>query len=122
MQHGTPRGLYKDYVRSEIQEQNACMGLPFTLLMVASYAFCTIAHDNAPHIRAVEDSIDFDIQSNANFAFAGVGYNDGPYMGHKDINDVNSHADFWSWMTKGFVPLIFQQSRGFHEGHDPTDE
>eukprot|EP00746_Dinoflagellata_sp_MGD_P167281 gnl/MRDRNA2_/MRDRNA2_97777_c0_seq1.p1 gnl/MRDRNA2_/MRDRNA2_97777_c0~~gnl/MRDRNA2_/MRDRNA2_97777_c0_seq1.p1 ORF type:complete len:988 (+),score=181.49 gnl/MRDRNA2_/MRDRNA2_97777_c0_seq1:73-3036(+) len=120
--HGIPRGLFRDYVRAEIAEANACLGLPFTLLMVASYAFMAIAHDNAPHIRAVEDSIDFDIQNNANFAFAGVGYNDGPYMGHKDINDVNSIADFWSWMVKGFVPLVFQQSRGFHEGHDYTDE
>lgn len=115
VKHGVPRKIFKDHIQSEIDEADACMGLPFTLLMVASFAFMAIAHDNAPAINAVEDSITFDITENANFAFSG-------HMGHKNIDDVNSNADFWSWVSKGFVALIFQQSRSFHEDHDPTDQ
>jgi hypothetical protein len=43
-------------------------------------------------------------------------------MGHKGVEDVNSVADFWSWVSNGLVPLIFQQGRTFHEGYNETDE
>merc|ERR1719183_1018029 len=73
-----------------------------------------IQHDNAPAINAVEDAVEFDIMENANFAFA-------EYMGHKNVLDVNSHADFWSWMQKGFIPLIFIQEQGVAENRNTTD-
>jgi len=113
--YGCPASTFNKYVEQEIAEAQACQSLPFTLLLVASYAIMAIAHDDAVTIRGVEDSIEFDISENANFAYTG------DYAGHKTIMDVNSYADFWSWMNEGFLPLLFQQSNSFHEGYNASD-
>lgn len=111
--HGVPAKHLVKYIRGEIEEAEACCSLPFTLLLVVSYAIMAVAHDDAITIRAVEDSLKEDIINNANFAYTGA-------MGNKDMNDVNSHADFWSWMRMGLLPLIFQQSNGWHEGWEDS--
>merc|ERR1719262_711129 len=98
-----------------MEEAESCQSLPFTLLLVFSYAMMVIAHDDAQVVNAVEDSIVLDIGNNANFAWSS------PFMGHKDVEDVNSHPDFWSWMSRGFVGLIFQQEWGWAEGRDTSD-
>eukprot|EP00746_Dinoflagellata_sp_MGD_P145113 gnl/MRDRNA2_/MRDRNA2_77764_c0_seq1.p1 gnl/MRDRNA2_/MRDRNA2_77764_c0~~gnl/MRDRNA2_/MRDRNA2_77764_c0_seq1.p1 ORF type:complete len:1096 (+),score=233.83 gnl/MRDRNA2_/MRDRNA2_77764_c0_seq1:65-3352(+) len=112
--YGCPKDVFTEHINQEIEEAESCQSLPFTLLLVISYAVMVIAHDDAKVVNAVEDSIDFDVHENANFAFSS------DYMGHKGMEDVNSHADFWSWMQKGFVPLIFQQSRSFSEESNMT--
>merc|ERR1719428_1546587 len=28
-------------------------------------------------------------------------------MGHKSVHDVNTIADFWSWLSLGLVPILF---------------
>ena len=113
--HGIPKDIFKQYLIDQMTEAESCQSLPFTLMLVISYGAMVIAHDDAQVVNAVEDSIQDDINNNANFAWSS------PYMGHKDVEDVNSHADFWSWMSRGFVPLIFQQSWGFGEGRDLED-
>lgn len=114
-QFGVPRNVLKSYLEREVEESQACWGLPFTLLLVVSYAIVALTHDKAYILRAVEESMDHDIIENANFAFTGQ------FMGHKDFHDVNSVADFWSWMSNGLLPLIFIQERGWHEGIDTDD-
>jgi len=109
--HGVPRAVLRDYLDHECAEAEACWGLPFTLLLVISYAIVALSHDNAVDLRAVEDSLDHDILENANFAWVG------PFIGHKTFDDVNSIADFWSWMHKGLLPLVFIQSRQFSENY-----
>merc|ERR1719478_2132982 len=115
MEYGVPRNVLKQCIEREVEESQACWGLPFTLLLVVSYAMVALTHDNAKLLRAVEESMDHDIIENANFAFTGQ------YMGHKGIEDVNSIADFWSWVANGLVPLLFVQSKSWHEGHNETD-
>jgi len=82
---------------------------------VLSYALLAIYHDDAPLVNAVEDSIGHDLTENANFAFTS------DFMGHKNIHDVNTHADFWSWMTRGFLPLLWVQSYSLAEGRNWTE-
>jgi len=60
-------------------------------------------------VRAVEHSISFDVEDNANFAY------DSDFAGHKDIHEVNSFADFWSWMSSGLVPLLWVQEKPWSE-------
>lgn len=110
--HGVPRNVFMNYLNRQVEESKACWSLPFTLLLVVSYATVAITHDNAEMLRAVEESLDHDIMENSNFAFTG------DYMGHKGIDDVNSVADFWSWMSNGLIPLLFVQSKSWHEGAD----
>lgn len=113
--HGVPRKVFMQHIQKEVEEMEACCGLPFTLLLVVSYACVALTHDKATSLRAVEESMDDDLLDNANFAFTG------PYMGHKGMYDVNSIADFWSFMSKGVLPLIFAQEVNFHEGYDESD-
>lgn len=107
--YGVPRYLVVAYLEREINKAAACKSLPFTLLLVVSYACMAIAHMDAPTVRAVENSVSFDIEDNANFAF------DSPFMGHKDIQDVNSHTDFWSFMNMGIIPLFYIHERQWNE-------
>lgn len=107
--HGVPQSELMKYLEQESEREDSCQSLPFTLLLVASYTLMAITHDQAPKVAAVEDSISFDIIDNANFAFQDD-------VGYKDMPDVNSHADFWSWMARGFVPLLWSQEYSY--GHE----
>lgn len=110
LRHGCPRGIFLEYLQGECEEAEACFSLPFTLLLVISFAMVALLHDSSTDIRSVEDSLESDILENANFAFVGS------YIGHKNLDDVNSIADFWSWMANGFLPLVFIQDAQIHEG------
>ena len=44
----------------------------------------------------------------ANFAFAGA-------MGNKNLKDVHSVPDFWSWIRLGAMPLIMQNDPVYSE-------
>eukprot|EP00928_Gymnodinium_smaydae_P010441 TRINITY_DN13937_c0_g1_i1.p1 TRINITY_DN13937_c0_g1~~TRINITY_DN13937_c0_g1_i1.p1 ORF type:complete len:865 (+),score=196.33 TRINITY_DN13937_c0_g1_i1:276-2870(+) len=112
--HGVPRKHVKAYLRKEIEEAEACKSLPFTLLLVISYAVMAVSHDNAATVRAVEDSLELDVRENANFAYTN-------YAGHKNIDNVNSHTDFYTWMREGFLPLFFTHESSFHEGYNASD-
>jgi len=100
---GVPFDDLTEYLKQEMSESESCKSLPFALLVVVSYAITAIIHENATQVVAVEKSIEVDIEENANFAFSG------PFIGHKDIQDVHSFSEFWSWMDRGFIPLIFVQ-------------
>merc|ERR1719316_2121304 len=53
----------------------------------------------------------FDIEENANFAFSKPGF-----MRFKSVYDVNSYADFYSWMRLGLRPILMS-----HEKAQPED-
>jgi len=101
--HGLPEQHVVGYLEREIAAADSCHSLPFTLLLVVSYTLMVIYHLQAPWVAAVEDSLRFDILDNANFAFTRYP------IGHKDMYDVNSLSDFWSWMSSGLVPLLWNQ-------------
>lgn len=108
---GVPQAYFQTYLNRQIREEAALKSLPFTLLMVVTYTLMVIMHNLVEPINAVEDSLAGDID-NANFAFTS------PYIGHKGLEDVNSHADFWSWAIQGFAPLMFIQGTSWAEGHE----
>mmetsp|Transcript_26997 Transcript_26997/g.46862 ORF Transcript_26997/g.46862 Transcript_26997/m.46862 type:complete len:1137 (-) Transcript_26997:83-3493(-) len=112
LRYGVPEEDLINFLGNEVEKSESCQSLPFTLLLVFSYALMVINHDLAPWVNAVEDSIGFDITENANFAFSS------DFMGFKNIDDVNSHADFWSWLARGFLPLIFNQRYQLAEGRN----
>jgi len=101
--HGMPEVEVIYYLDKEIAAQESCQSLPFTLLLVISYTAMVISHAQSPYVASVEDSLVWDIASNANFAFTS------PFIGHKGYEDVNSHTDFWSWINRGLIPLLWRQ-------------
>eukprot|EP00928_Gymnodinium_smaydae_P018445 TRINITY_DN1701_c0_g1_i2.p1 TRINITY_DN1701_c0_g1~~TRINITY_DN1701_c0_g1_i2.p1 ORF type:complete len:652 (-),score=148.84 TRINITY_DN1701_c0_g1_i2:1638-3593(-) len=113
--HGVPTSIFQEYLSQEVEVNEACWSLPFTLLLVVSYAFFAILHDSAVQIRAVEESMEFDITENANFAFTGS------FIGHKNIDDVNNIPDFFSWLHRGLLPLGLQQNPALSEAHNASD-
>eukprot|EP00929_Paragymnodinium_shiwhaense_P069138 TRINITY_DN34876_c0_g1_i1.p1 TRINITY_DN34876_c0_g1~~TRINITY_DN34876_c0_g1_i1.p1 ORF type:complete len:1121 (-),score=345.02 TRINITY_DN34876_c0_g1_i1:157-3519(-) len=116
LKHGIPPQNLVDYLTAEVQALDACRSLPFTILLIISFAFVGLYHDNANLVKAVEAGLSEDIAGNANFAFSG------PNMGHKAIFDVNSVADFWSWMGKGVLPLFWVQEAALAEGREPCSD
>jgi len=67
-------------------------------------------HDQANVAIDVEDAITFDLEENANFAFSAPGF-----MGHKSLYDVNSYADFHSWLRLGLIPLVLGHNKSVPE-------
>eukprot|EP00971_Amphidinium_carterae_P097435 1928071-Amphidinium_carterae.1 len=47
-------------------------------------------------------------------AQGGVSHYGPQVAGHKGVYDVNSHADFWSWMNHGLIPLLYIQDTMIH--------
>jgi hypothetical protein len=107
---GVPQSVYLSYIKKELEDEDACLQLPMTILLLVSFSYLAIAHLGQNMVYAVEESIEFDISENANFAFAHA-------FGHKGIEDVNSVADFWSWMRLGYLPLIIQPSWSYSEAY-----
>lgn len=107
---GVPQSIYLDYIKNEIENENSCLQLPMTILLLISFSSLALAHLGQGQVFAVEESIEHDITENANFAFA-------HYFGHKGIVDVNSYADFWSWMRLGYLPLIIQPTWVYSESY-----
>eukprot|EP00928_Gymnodinium_smaydae_P084976 TRINITY_DN6826_c0_g2_i1.p1 TRINITY_DN6826_c0_g2~~TRINITY_DN6826_c0_g2_i1.p1 ORF type:complete len:1042 (-),score=231.14 TRINITY_DN6826_c0_g2_i1:33-3158(-) len=113
--HGIPLQDLQRYIENVINRNEAFLSLPFTLLFVAAYATMVIVHDDSVVIRSVENSVEFNVIDNANFAW------DSDDVGHKNIFDVNSIADFWSWSRKGLLPVLFVQEVGFAESRNRSD-
>jgi len=107
--HGAPRYVIADYVNGEKMESEAFFTLPYTVFMVLSFAFMVIGQLDAPSVRSVEDSLIFDIEDNANFAY------DGPYTAHKHIYDVGGGRDFWAFVNTGLVPLLMYDQKSYSE-------
>mmetsp|Transcript_38886 Transcript_38886/g.91562 ORF Transcript_38886/g.91562 Transcript_38886/m.91562 type:complete len:1329 (+) Transcript_38886:201-4187(+) len=113
--HGCPEEHVIGYLRREIEEAESCQSLPFTVLMIVAFTFAIISHDPVVPINSVEDSLMHDIISNANYAYTS------PHIGHRDLMNVNSYADFWSWMIHGLIPLMFSQEFPVSEDLDTSD-
>eukprot|EP00929_Paragymnodinium_shiwhaense_P005243 TRINITY_DN10692_c0_g1_i1.p1 TRINITY_DN10692_c0_g1~~TRINITY_DN10692_c0_g1_i1.p1 ORF type:complete len:719 (-),score=133.38 TRINITY_DN10692_c0_g1_i1:303-2459(-) len=95
---GVPKKILVKYLANEIHDESAVIGLPFAIFLLLTYTMMGLLKEDAAAVRGVEQAIDFDIGENANFAFS---HN----MGHKTFVDVNTYADFWSWLRLGMMPL-----------------
>jgi len=96
------------YVRSEVAQMNSCLQLPMAIGIFVAFASAILMHEKIEILHAVDKAITWDIHENANFAFGGnVPFENGR-MGHKNIQDVNTFADFWSWFNMGLVPLFWR--------------
>jgi len=114
--YGIPQDRLARHLTQQIEEADSCTSLPFTLLMVAAYTVMVILHDPAVSVYSVEESITFDIEEQADFAWTSDN------IGHKAIYDIDTFADVFSWFSEGLVPLMFMQEMQISEGRDPSDE
>eukprot|EP00746_Dinoflagellata_sp_MGD_P152328 gnl/MRDRNA2_/MRDRNA2_83580_c0_seq3.p1 gnl/MRDRNA2_/MRDRNA2_83580_c0~~gnl/MRDRNA2_/MRDRNA2_83580_c0_seq3.p1 ORF type:complete len:863 (+),score=149.05 gnl/MRDRNA2_/MRDRNA2_83580_c0_seq3:151-2739(+) len=112
-QEGIQQGIYLTWVKGELDNENACLELPFTIILLLSFSCLAVMHLRQDRVYSIEEAIEFDIVENANFAWAHA-------FGHKGIFDVNSLVDFWSWLRNGFVPLVVQQAWAYSESY-PND-
>mmetsp|Transcript_40203 Transcript_40203/g.106661 ORF Transcript_40203/g.106661 Transcript_40203/m.106661 type:complete len:1033 (-) Transcript_40203:502-3600(-) len=108
---GCPQDIIRSYVTAEIMEEQACMSLPFTLILVISYACMVIQHMDGITLRAVEDSVRSEIRETAVFSFDTESH----VHGYRNIDDVNTRADFWTFASQGIVPLFFNQGKVWSE-------
>jgi len=115
--YGVPECVFEDFLAKEIHEAESCYGLPFTLLLVASYAGMMISHHDAVTVFSVESALVEQIEQRARFG------NANPTIGLKNLYQISSSTDFYSWLHQGLVPLIFaevQASWELSEGYNDT--
>lgn len=103
-----PQWIYLRWVRQELDSEQACMELPFTIMMLFAFSMMAMLCLAQSEVLSVEHAIEEDIVQNANFAFSA-------YMGHKGLQDAHNFADIWSWIRLGFVPLVIQPSWSYSE-------
>eukprot|EP00931_Biecheleriopsis_adriatica_P048449 TRINITY_DN27989_c1_g1_i1.p1 TRINITY_DN27989_c1_g1~~TRINITY_DN27989_c1_g1_i1.p1 ORF type:complete len:830 (-),score=164.19 TRINITY_DN27989_c1_g1_i1:144-2633(-) len=92
---GVPERIILDYWRKELKKETAIKSLPGAIGLVFLYAMLMLCQETPSPVQSLEHAIGADIYENANFAYSG-------HMGHKNLIDVNSYADFWSWLDLGF--------------------
>ncbi|CAJ1395974.1 unnamed protein product [Effrenium voratum] len=97
---GVEESIYANWIKGELEKEAACLELPFSVVFLGVFAVFALGYLAQDVVMSVENSIETDIIENANFAFEG-------YFGNKNINDVNSFADFWSWARLGLLPLLY---------------
>ncbi|CAK0886579.1 unnamed protein product, partial [Prorocentrum cordatum] len=111
-----PKKYIKQFLKKELQEAGACMALPIVILMFACFCLGTVgstSHFKTEQLHSQDYAISFDIEENANFAFAGSIPFEIGRIGWKNIYDVNSVADFWSWLNLGLLPIFFPAARSW---------
>mmetsp|Transcript_53689 Transcript_53689/g.125139 ORF Transcript_53689/g.125139 Transcript_53689/m.125139 type:complete len:839 (-) Transcript_53689:163-2679(-) len=107
-----PQSIYLSWIRQELDDEQACLELPFIILVLLSFTFMSVLALSQHVVLSVEQAIENDILNNANFAFS-------EYMGHKALMDVHSFGDFWSWLRLGFVPLTLSNAWVYSEHRFP---
>jgi len=110
-EHGIPERVMLSYLKGEIEGEAAVKNLPAAILLIVWFFLMNLSHEQPDSIHSVEKSIDYDIYENANFAFSSP-----LYMGHKNFQDVNTFADWYSWMNLGFSAIYFPTSLSVSEG------
>lgn len=98
------------YVTGELEEVESFKGLIITSILVAAFIYLATSLQGNNDVFAVQESVWNDLIEDANFAFVGP-------MGNKDMKDVHSVADFWSWLRKGAVPLIISNDPVYSEDY-----
>jgi hypothetical protein len=101
-------GAFYRYIHQEMETEDNFK----SFLMTAALCVCFVVISSAilgnGEIFAVQESVVNDIVEDANFAFAGA-------MGNKNLKDVHSVPDFWSWIRLGAMPLIMQNDPVYSE-------
>ncbi|CAJ1350550.1 unnamed protein product, partial [Effrenium voratum] len=96
---GVKQSVYLDYLKSEIDTENAFLELPLTILVLVSFAILAMNVMHQEQLFALEEAIERDLIENANFAWSGN-------FGHKGLEQVSSIEDFWSFMRLGLLGLV----------------
>jgi hypothetical protein len=83
--------------------------MPLVFAMFILYFFSCYLHWDPERLHAMDQAVSFDLKENANFAFGGDFPFENGRMGHKNLFDINSIADFWSYMDLGLTPLFWAE-------------
>eukprot|EP00931_Biecheleriopsis_adriatica_P024484 TRINITY_DN15242_c0_g2_i2.p1 TRINITY_DN15242_c0_g2~~TRINITY_DN15242_c0_g2_i2.p1 ORF type:complete len:992 (+),score=137.20 TRINITY_DN15242_c0_g2_i2:417-2978(+) len=112
---GIPIEDVQAYVNAEICEMRACLQLPLAVLLFVSFVLSVYFHEQSHIIHGQKQALVFDLEENAAFAFAEETPFEHGRMGHKNLYDVNTFADFWSWLNLGFVPRFWEDGWALSE-------
>lgn len=108
---GVPQKILLQHVDTELKQDEYLRHVPIAIIFVIVFAASMIMHRHDSAVKALEDTITHDLEENANFAFSDHGF-----MGFKNMYDVNSYTDFYSWMRLGLRPLVMS-----HDKAQPED-
>lgn len=112
---GVPVHDIRSYIDEELAQRDACLSLPWVVILFISFLCSVILHQRYDVINAQRRALIFDLEENANFAFAEPIPFESPRMGHKNLYDVNTFADIWSWLNLGLTPLLWDEGWSMSE-------
>merc|ERR1712137_1239592 len=104
---GVPTTQILSYIDDELKEMSACIRLPVVILLFVSFVCAVSFHERLDVVNGQRNAMIYDLQENAVFAFGENTPFENPRMGHKNLYDANTFADFWSWLNLGLVPLLW---------------
>lgn len=103
----------KQFLKKEMREADAFLTLPFVTVMFVSFCLGTIgsrSHFRTEQLHSQDHAVSSDIEESVHFAFAGSFPFESGRSGFKNIHDVSSIPDFWSWLNLGLLPRFFPES------------
>mmetsp|Transcript_30314 Transcript_30314/g.77051 ORF Transcript_30314/g.77051 Transcript_30314/m.77051 type:complete len:982 (-) Transcript_30314:152-3097(-) len=112
---GVQMSALTDYLKDEIVQMQACLQLPYAMLIFIAFTCSVLIHERVEELHGIDKAVTWDVVENANFAFSGIVPFENGRMGHKNMMDVNTIADFWSWLGMGLVPLFWPEGWDVNE-------
>lgn len=103
----------KKYLDEELEQEGACIGLVVAVLMMVFFCLGMFSHMRMEEAHSEDHAVNFDVHDNTNFDFIGSIPFENGRVGLKDITNVNTIPEFWSWMNLGVVPRLLPEEGGW---------
>ncbi|CAD7943068.1 unnamed protein product [Amoebophrya sp. A120] len=103
---GISENMLLAWLDKELDDEHACIQIPFALLLVAIFAALSVTTLGNHYVQDVQTSIETFLHENTNFGFN----THSEAVGHLGIGDIHSVPDFYSWLRLGFVPNVLTDS------------
>eukprot|EP00435_Cladocopium_sp_Y103_P056893 s2759_g19.t1 len=131
LDHGIPERVMLSYLQGEIEGEAAVKNLPAAILLIVWFLMMNLSHELPPTIQSIEKAIDFDITETPGsdgkqiLMTLNIGidhmniryqYSITLQIPPNEILDVNTYADWYSWMNLGFSAIYFPSTHAVSEG------
>jgi hypothetical protein len=104
-----------EFIEKELAEEQSCFQIPVAFAFMVSYYLVFASHSRMEVVHGVSEAIRNDLYENANYAFT----ESVPYEllrnGAKNIFNIYSNADFFSWVRLGVTPMVWPDIETYSE-------
>jgi hypothetical protein len=103
------------FIEKELREEQSCFQIPIVFAFMVSYYLVFAAHSRMQVVHGISEAIRNDLYENANYAFTESVPFELLRNGAKNIFNIYSNADFFSWVRLGIVPMVWPDIETYSE-------